>query len=447
MSKIRSRIADWRWRFIGLMTGLLFFFEAFDYASQTPRMIQMVEFLIYLLLLLIIGLLYSSSQTISFWTRMNKIIDYKHKLSQEFSIHYEWEGLANQIARFPTTIAEVEYSVLYVCNPISSEFELIAQWPPATQKTGERAVFANPNTLLKENPDIFLKFSRLGSKGIVLKQIHDRESFYLPARYGQSLLGLIGFKLMPGYSLSNDQHDVFSNIGDEIGFAIKTGQDRKAQIEMSRSEITLAERRRVSHYLHDHLGQNLAYLHLKLDQMATNKNQATLEQVMAEIEHLRKIANDSYEIIRGILEIIQPETSPVLVNLLMEHAKKVSKRANLEIKFQTVGTQIPLEVDVKRVIFYAFQEALSNAEKHARASEINVIAEWLEDNVALTITDNGTGFKPEEVNTNKHFGLGILRERLEQIGGDVSLISAEKNGTTVFLRVPISVQNRLRVNT
>jgi signal transduction histidine kinase len=215
---------------------------------------------------------------------------------------------------------------------------------------------------------------------------------------------------------------------------------------MSKSEITLAERRRVSHYLHDHLGYNLGYLHLKLDQLVTNKNQLSLEQVMAEIEPLRTTANASYEIVRGKLETLQPETSPVLINLLMEHARKVSKRANLAIKFQTVGTQIPLAVDIKRVIFYVFQEALSNTEKHAQASEINVLAEWRDDNVALTISDNGMGFKPEDVNTNQHFGLEILRERLEQVGGDVSLISAEKAGTTVSLRVPISIKNRSWVN-
>ena len=53
------------------------------------------------------------------------------------------------------------------------------------------------------------------------------------------------------------------------------------------------------------------------------------------------------------------------------------------------------------------------------------------------------GFAPEEVNTDQHFGLEILRERLEQVGGQVSLVTAEKLGTTVSVRVPIPVLHQI----
>jgi len=208
---------------------------------------------------------------------------------------------------------------------------------------------------------------------------------------------------------------------------------------MSASETTLAERRRVSHYLHDHLGHNLGYLHFKLDQLISNKDQLSLETVLTDLEHMRKAANDSYEIVRGTLESMQPETTPMLTNLLLEHARKVSKRSNIEIDFQNKGKQIPLAIDIKRVVFYVFEEALSNAEKHAQASKITVLTEWSQDSISLTISDNGVGFTPEDVNTDQHFGLEILRERLEQVGGQVSLVTAEKLGTTVSVHVPIPV--------
>jgi signal transduction histidine kinase len=423
MSKVQNWVAHRHWWLIALVAVLLIFLESLDFSSLRSDPIHLTELLIYLLMLLIIGILYDSSfRAMKFRNKMNKIIDYKHKLSLEFSIYNDWDVLVTQLARFPGTITEVEHSSLYVSDPFSNLFELVA---------------------LKDNAGFFLKFSQCGPDGLPGSMLPDAQTFCLPIRYGEGLLGVIGFKLKDGQKLTPDQQDIFRNIGDELGLALKVGQDRKIHYEMSASETTLAERRRVSHYLHDHLGHNLGYLHFKLDQLINNKDQLSLESVLADLEHMRKAADDSYEIVRGTLESMQPETTPMLTNLLLEHARKVSKRANIEIDFQNTGKQIPLAIDIKRVIFYVFEEALSNAEKHAQASKINVLTEWGQDAIALTIADNGVGFAPEEVNTDQHFGLEILRERLEQVGGQVSLVTAEKLGTTVSVRVPIPVLHQI----
>jgi signal transduction histidine kinase len=152
---------------------------------------------------------------------------------------------------------------------------------------------------------------------------------------------------------------------------------------------------------------------------------------------MREAASESYDIMRGTLESMQPTTTPMLTNLLMEHASKISQRANIEIDFQKIGRQASVSVDVKRVIFYVFEEALSNAVKHAQASKINVLIEWSAETVAMTISDNGVGFNPDIVNTDQHFGLLILRERLEQVDGQISLVTTEKLGTRLTVRVPI----------
>jgi signal transduction histidine kinase len=366
-------------------------------------------------------------------------------LSLEFAIYQDWEVLVTQLARFPGTITQVEQSALFICDSISNEYDLVALWPP-DQKMADPGLIATITQHLRQNAGVIMEFSQCGPELVKSEdKPPEAQTYCLPIRYGQGMLGLIGFKLKEGTELSQDQQDIFRNIGDEIGLALKVGQDRKTYQEMSTSETTLAERRRVSHYLHDHLGHNLGYLHFKLDQLINSRDTLSLETVLDDLEHMRKAANDSYEIVRGTLESMQPETTPMLTNLLMEHAKKVSKRANIEIDFQMEGKQIPLAVDIKRVIFYVFEEALSNAEKHARASKINVLTEWGPDAVSLIISDNGVGFIPEEVNTDQHFGLEILRERLEQVGGQVTLMTAEKSGTTVSVRVPIPVFNQTGV--
>jgi signal transduction histidine kinase len=120
----------------------------------------------------------------------------------------------------------------------------------------------------------------------------------------------------------------------------------------------------------------------------------------------------------------------------LEHARKISRRANFEIDFKTIGKPAPLSIDVNRAIFYVFEEALSNTEKYAQASKVNVLAEWGEDSFDLTISDNGIGFDPDKVDADQHFGLEILHERMDKVSGQVTLSSSEDSGTTVFVRVP-----------
>jgi signal transduction histidine kinase len=249
-------------------------------------------------------------------------------------------------------------------------------------------------------------------------------------------LGVLQFTLEPGKSLTSEQVDIFSNIGDEITIALKNGQDRKIFYDMLASETALAERRTVSQYLHDHLGQNLGYLHIKLDQLITQRQQLSLDKVLNDLEMMRNAANDSYTIMRGILETLHPETTMTLTNLLLEHAKKIALRANFELDFQTQGKPYSFPQDVQSAIFFAFEELLSNIEKHARADKIAILAEWGQDDFTLTIRDNGIGFAPGTVNADQHFGLEILNERMVRINGNINFTTLENSGTTVKIQVP-----------
>lgn len=438
MQRALNWVTKRHWWLLAFVAVLLLMLEGVDIVRRRDDNIHLTELLIYLVMLLIIGILYdSASRAINSRTKINRIIEFKHKFSLEFSIYNEWIVLATQLARFPGTVAPVEHSSLYVHDPISNQFDLVSLWPP-DQKMAEPFLAATIKEHLKEkagNPTEFSQCKPVMQAG----GGPNPQVFCLPIRFGQGLLGLIAFSMRDGLELTRDQRDIFTNIGDEIGFAVKVGQDRKTYIEMNASEITLAERRRVSHYLHDHLGHNLGYLHFKLDQLISTKDKLSLEEILSDLEHLRKAAADSYEVVRGTLEAMQPQTTPMLINLLQEHASKVSKRANIKVDFQTSGIPVPLAVDLQRVVFYVFEEALSNAEKHAHASQITVFTDWGADNLTMTISDNGVGFNPTDVNTAQHFGLEILRERLDQVGGQVSLVSAESAGTTISVWLPLPV--------
>ncbi len=82
-------------------------------------------------------------------------------------------------------------------------------------------------------------------------------------------------------------------------------------------------------------------------------------------------------------------------------------------------------------------------EKHARATRVNILAEWQPDYFSLSITDNGIGFNPEYINSDQHFGLEILSERMARVNGRITLNTTENAGTVVNILVPQDASGRL----
>jgi signal transduction histidine kinase len=96
--------------------------------------------------------------------------------------------------------------------------------------------------------------------------------------------------------------------------------------------------------------------------------------------------------------------------------------------------------DVHIAMYRIAQEALNNALKHARASQITLVLRRTDASnngsqephhcVALTVRDNGRGFDPERV-VGDHFGLGIMRERAQAIGATLTIESTPGMGTQI----------------
>ena len=436
-SRIINWVAEQHWWVIGLVSILLLSFETYDFTRTHYDFIHIIEFAIYMSLLLVVGFLVDLlMREIHIQSQTKKILDIKHKLSLEFSGYHDWNVLVDHIARFPSTIAPVGQACLIEPGTVPGQFTSVAQWNCEEEDiqdlySTEQCQKCITNELASE-----VNFCQCESESTDARSSSRTPKFCLPIRYGGKILGILMFKLELGKSLTEEQVDTFQNIGDDIANVLKVGQERKVFYEIRTSETALAERRSVSHYLHDHLGQSLGYLHIKMDQLIEGKNQLTFDNVYQDLEQMRGAVNDSYEIVRGILETIHSETAPVLTNLLLEHAKKISQRANFEIEFKTKGKPLLFPTEVQQAIFYAFEESLSNAEKHAKASKIDILAEWGQDYFRLTISDNGIGFDPQSVDTDGHFGMEILNERMAKVNGRITLTTSENSGTVVNIHVP-----------
>jgi len=387
-------------------------------------------------------LLISTGTLIELFSRSNKaykralrILEYKHRLSMEFKSNEDWELLTARLAELPGRITDADEAYLLMPNPVSGKFEIVSHWTDSS------------HTSKTETWDPTLPcqacFKKTANKNTDLHLCLNNDEATTYHAYSLRIVDrnlkptVLKFKLKPGGYLSEEEQEIFINVGDEIAVALRGSQDRRRLSELQSAQVAMAERRMVSAYVHDQLGQNLGYLHLRLDQLGKNKSVMVPKELRPELKQLRGVANESYEIVRDILKKMQPETVPHLANILQEHARKVSQRAKFSLNFKSTGMPVSLLPDAQQMIFFTFYEIFNNIEKHARANRAEVLVIWNDGFLDISVSDNGVGFDSRRAEDDNHFGLEILQERIDKLNGHLTINSSIDSGTMVSISIPL----------
>jgi signal transduction histidine kinase len=203
------------------------------------------------------------------------------------------------------------------------------------------------------------------------------------------------------------------------------------------NETLEEEIKRIAYAVHDEAGQLLVAVHLALAEVAMElpkpqQAQFTrIKEMLTEVEkHLRRYSHELRPTILDDLGWI-----PAIRFL----ADGVSKRANLAIHIEaTFSERLPTTIET--TLYRIVQEALTNAVKHAQASNVWIRA-WREDLVLCSsIRDDGRGFDIRQSQAAPHrkgLGLVAMRERVSAIGGTLQIESRPTHGTELSIRIPL----------
>jgi signal transduction histidine kinase/ligand-binding sensor domain-containing protein len=203
----------------------------------------------------------------------------------------------------------------------------------------------------------------------------------------------------------------------------------------------LAERARVGREIHDTLLQSLVGTALEIDNLSTELNKPR-KAIKEELDRIRRQV-DHYigEAQQFIWDLRSPDLEESdLAATLRERLERITAASNLAFHFVTVGTPRRLPAHVQRQVVRIAQEAVVNAVRHAAASELRVELSYLDEAVHVRVVDNGRGFDldAKQPSGKSHWGLSIMRERAEQIGGTFSISSGPDGGTAIHLRAPLA---------
>lgn len=200
------------------------------------------------------------------------------------------------------------------------------------------------------------------------------------------------------------------------------------------------ERSRIARDLHDGLGQNLTsmLLHLRVMEQAP-----TIDGAREHIGTLREIAATSLDDLHRVVRETRP---PVLDDLglaaaLEKQLADIEEISGIAVMFTCDGRVIErLPAAVETALYRVIQEAVTNAVRHSHASHLTVTLARSDDEVLVTIADDGRGFDVAGVlqSDQPSFGLFGMQERVRPLAGSITFASDAGRGTTVRVRVPLA---------
>jgi signal transduction histidine kinase len=213
--------------------------------------------------------------------------------------------------------------------------------------------------------------------------------------------------------------------------------------QQARHLAVLEERDRLGRELHDRLAQALGILNLKTSITDELLSGGQITQAQASLLELKEIAGETYTDVReAIFSLRTTALSGLgLLSTLREYLAEYRAHYDVDARLVVDNESLPeFPADVGIQIIRIIQEALTNVRKHAGASKAWVHFKKDGDRVHISVEDDGWGFDPTQVTGEgrHYFGLQIMRERAESVGGDLELDSRPGKGTRVVIRVPLS---------
>jgi len=216
--------------------------------------------------------------------------------------------------------------------------------------------------------------------------------------------------------------------------------DDQAKLKSLTSELSLAEereRRRIAVELHDQIGQSLIISKMKLDALDRSEFSEGLVNELDEIcESLGQTISDTSSLTFDL-------SSPILYELGFEAAvsewlaQNVEQEHGIMCEFEDDGGGEPLDEDIAVLLFRDVRELLVNVVKHSQAKKVKVSILRADDEIRVSVEDDGVGFDPEAAAKRTEFGLFSVRERLEQLGGHLEIVSAAGRGCRATLVAPL----------
>lgn len=224
----------------------------------------------------------------------------------------------------------------------------------------------------------------------------------------------------------------------EVESIARDATERK-RLEREILEVANKEQTRLGHDLHDGVCQQLAAIAYRTHILARRLSAQNIAD-SSEAEEIGKLINESLLQTRGVARGLFPVRLEAegLVSALEEFASSTSSVYQIKCAFSYSGTIPELDNTLAMHAYYITQEAVMNAVKHGKAGQVEINLKQIDDDILLTIQDNGIGFQPAE--RKRGMGIGIMRYRAKVIGATLEIKSEPGKGTKIICKIRATLE-------
>jgi two-component system, NarL family, sensor histidine kinase LiaS len=238
-------------------------------------------------------------------------------------------------------------------------------------------------------------------------------------------------------SISNRVGKLHKQISEKAILSQRLATEKAEELESRIQEIVSQERNRLARELHDSVSQQLFAASMMMS--AINETKGPSEDREAkQLKMVEDMIHQSQLEMRALLLHLRPAAlkgkslQEGIEELLIELRQKVTMNIKWKVE------PFPLDKGVEDHLFRILQESVSNTLRHSKAEQLEVLLIKRDDKVILRVVDDGLGFNVEETKAGS-YGLQNMHERAGEIGGTLKIVSVEKKGTRLEVKVPILV--------
>jgi signal transduction histidine kinase len=246
------------------------------------------------------------------------------------------------------------------------------------------------------------------------------------------VLSIIRARGLPYFNM--EEVALLTTIADQVGVVVESARLR----QLAEQTAVMEERARLARDLHDSVTQLLYSVNLFAGVGRQAFTLGDMVQVNNCLSELGQIAQQALKEMRLLVYELRPLAlaQDGLVGALRQRLEAVERRAGVQAELQTEAI-LDLPAQVEEALYHIAQEALNNALKHATATTVTVWIGVNDGQIELEVADNGAGFELKAVEGKGGLGLTSIRERVEKLGGILTILSTPGQGTKVKVSLGI----------
>ncbi len=303
--------------------------------------------------------------------------------------------------------------------------------------------------LAERNANITMRLQKVQNQSDALLPLEVRKAYDAALEAQQRLFLMRGQveKLTSEKKHIEDNIDSLQRVVDLLGDGVSapTGLANKETFSMIEAIIQAqeAERQRLSRQMHDGPAQALSNFILQ-SEIAMRLFDVDLDQAREELTSLKTAATAAFQQVRNFVFELRPMMLDDLglIPTIKRYAEAFKEQTETQVDLSITGVERRLESYIEVIIFRSLQDLLGFAHRHSQATQVSILMNIGDDNVKVTIEDNGKGFDVDEVFRGSGISIKAIKDRIEMLGGFMDVDSSPGRSGYFVFQIPVGATSQ-----